>query len=65
MTKIIKNYEELVKEGYGQGHGRDYKSCKTVHNFSSIGRSHEDLSLDEAQTEPQRSGWLILSVVFI
>lgn len=40
MTKIIKNYEELVKEGYCQGHGRDYKPCKTVHNFSSIGRSH-------------------------
>lgn len=40
MAKIIKNYEELVKEGYGQGHGRDYKPCKTVQNFSSIGRSH-------------------------
>ena len=40
MAKIIKNYEELVTEGYGQGHGRDYKPCKTVQNFSSIGRSH-------------------------
>ncbi|MDP1315561.1 TnsA endonuclease N-terminal domain-containing protein [Acinetobacter lwoffii] len=40
MAKIIKNYEELITQGYGQGHGRDYKPCKTVHNFSSIGRSH-------------------------
>ena len=40
VAKIIKNYEELVTAGYGQGHGRDYKPCKTVQNFSSIGRSH-------------------------
>ncbi len=40
MEKVTNNYEELVAEGYGQGHGRNYKPCKTVQNFSSIGRSH-------------------------
>lgn len=40
MRTTIQNYEQLRAEGYGQGHGRDYKLCLTVHNFSSFGRSH-------------------------
>ena len=40
MEKVIRNYEDLVAQGYGQGQGRNYKPCKTIQNFSSIGRSH-------------------------
>lgn len=40
MSKSIKTYEEAINAGYGQGNRENYKPCKTVQNFSSIGRSH-------------------------